>query len=129
MIEIYQALTADFVAQAFGLPIAHENASYTPTPGTPWVRLRVFRGDTSAGDVAAATKEEAGFFQFTLHYPEGNGAITAHQQAQTIFDAYPLARRVSYGGETVRVTRWQLFDAKPDNGWFQVVGRIFYELE
>lgn len=127
MLKIDQALTGDFIAQAFGLPIAHENAGYTPTSGTPWVALRMFQGEQLPGDIAAGTTETNGFLQFVLHYPQGDGAIAAKTQAQTISDAYPLGRRVTYSGVTVRVTRFQLFESLPEDGWFKVVGRIFYE--
>lgn len=127
MLEAQQAYIGDFISQSFGLPIAHENANYEPTPGTAWVRLRCFPGQVVPGALNADAQETAGFWQFTLHYPTGEGAIGAKSQAQTIFDAYPLGRRVSYGGETFRVTALQQFDASPQGGWFQVVGRIFYE--
>lgn len=131
MLQIEQAFASDFIAQAFGLPIAHENANYEPTQGTPWVGLRVFQNALSAGDLSADAEvtETSGLFQFSLHYPQGKGAITAKTQAQTIFAAYPVGRRISYGGETVKVTGYQLFDATPRDGWFVVVGRITYELE
>ena len=129
MLELSQAFVDDFITQAFGLPIAHENESYEPTRGTTWVRLRMFPGQVVAGDVNADTLETAGFFQVTLNYPSGEGAIPAKQQLQTIFNAYPLGRRVSYSGESARVTSHQQFDASNESGWFQVVGRIFYEKE
>ena len=126
-LESQQAFVADFIAQSFGLPIAHENANYTPTPGTAWVRLRTFTGDITAGSISADISEGGGFLQFELNFPEGVGAMTAKIQLQTIFDAFPLSRRVSYGGESFRVTALQQFDASPQGGWFQVVGRIFFE--
>lgn len=127
MLKIDQALTGDFIAQAFGLPIAHENVKYEPTPGTPWVGIRVFQGESLAGDMAVNTTEDKGFLQFVLHYPEGEGAIASKTTAQTILDAYAIGRRVTYSGVTIRVTRNQMFEALPEDGWFKVIGRIFYE--
>lgn len=129
MIEPQQAFLSDFIAQGFGLPIAHENEDYKPTPGTPWVRVRMFPAQTVSGAGNGGALEQAGFFQFTLNYPVGKGAVDAKLQAQTIFTAYPISRRVSYGGVSVRVTAYQQFDAAPESGWFRVVGRIFYEME
>lgn len=129
MLEAQQAFVSDFIGQAFGLPIAHENANYEPTPGAAWVRLRCFPGQVVPGAIDAGQPESSGFWQFTLHYPLGEGAIGAKAQAQTIFDAYPLGGRVSYGGSTFQVTAQSQFDASPQGGWFQVVGRIFYEKE
>ena len=129
MIEAQQAFVSDFITQAFGLPIAHENVTYEPTQGTPWVRVQSFPGAAFAGDVNADTTEQPGFFQFSLFYPEGEGAMPAKLKAQAIFDAYPIGRRLTYGGKRVRVTSYQQFDTAPQGGWFQVVGRIFYEKE
>ena len=128
MLKANQALVNDFIDQAFGLPIAHENAKYTPAPGTAFVRLRVFQNAENAGDIGVDTRQSSGFLRCTLHYPLGEGAITARATAQTIFDAYPIGRRITYSAETVTVQSVQLFDASPQGGWFQVVGRIFYEL-
>lgn len=125
MLEIEQGLVSDFIAQAFGLPIAHENADYTPTPGTAWVALRVFQNPIDPTGLADLS-ETTGLFQFTLHYPAGEGAIPAKAMAATIFDAYPLRRRITYSGQTIQVVRYELFDASPQGGWFQVVGRIYY---
>ena len=129
MLTIDQAFVNDFITQAFGLPIAHENANYTPTKGTAHVILRMFQNADEAGDLAVDTTETTGLFQFSLRYPPGEGAIAAKTQRNTIFAAYPIGRRITYGGNTVRVTGRSPFDNAPVEGWYQVVGRIFYELE
>lgn len=124
-LRTYQAFVDDFIDQAFGLPIVHENDDYTPTKGTPWVRLRVFENETLPVGLASVN-DTTGFYQFTLHYPTGEGAIAARSQAQTILDAYPLRRLFSYSGQQVEVTGTSIFDASPIDGWYQVVGRINY---
>lgn len=128
MLEAVQAFTSDFIAQAFGIPIAHENDDYTPPGGVAFVELRTFTNALSP-DLSAGLFETSGFFQFSLNFPSGTGGIAARSQAETIFAAYPLGRRVSYGSRSFRVTSTELFDAAPQDGWFKVVGRIFYELE
>jgi len=125
MLEIEQGLVSDFITQAFGLPIAHENDDYTPTKGTPWVRLRVFQNPIEPVGINDLS-ETTGVFQFTLHYPLGAGAITAKSQADTIFAAYPLRRRITYSGQVILVTGQHVLSAAPIDGWFQVVGRIEY---
>lgn len=123
--KIDQAFVSDFIAQAFGLPIAHENAEYTPTAGTPYVELRVFHNETLPADLST-TNDTTGVFQFTLRYGEGNGAIPAKLQRDTIFAAYPIGRRLTYSGETVTIKGHEPFDATPEQGWFKVVGRISF---
>lgn len=129
MLETEQAFVQDFTAQAFGLPVAHENTDYTPQAGQAWALLRCFPNEEVADSVDATTTATDGLWQFTLHYPLGEGAIPAKAMRQTIFDAYPVGRRLTYGGQSVVVTAVNPFDAAPQGGWFQVVGRIFYQAE
>lgn len=124
-LKIDQAFTGDFIAQGFGLPIAHENDGYEPTPGTPYVALRIFANAVLPYTIGTHD-DTTGLFQFSLNYPEGNGAIPAKTKAETIFAAYPVGRKLAYGGQLIHVTGHQRFDASPADGWFRVVGRINY---
>ena len=124
-IKIDQAFTSDFMAQSFGLPIAHENAEYDPSPGVAFVEIKCFPNEESALDLDS-TNQTTGFFQFILRYPEGSGAITAKAMRQTIFDAYPIGRVLTYSGQTVDIAERYPFDAVPEDGWFRVSGRINY---
>lgn len=125
MLAIEQAFISDFIAQAFGLPIAHENADYEPTPGTPYVELRMFPNDARAADLAT-TNRTTGLMQFTLFYPEGEGAIPAKLKRQDVFDAYPVGRVLTYSGQRVTITGQSPFNAYPQDGWFKVIGRLSY---
>lgn len=124
-LKVYQAFVSDFITQAFGLPIAHENDDYTPTKGTAWVQLRVFLNAIERVGLSD-TDDITGAYQFTLHYPLGEGAIPARTQAEAIFAAYPNRRRFTYSGQQVEITGSELFSAAPDDGWYQVVGRIYF---
>lgn len=125
MLKIEQALVDSFIRCHFSLPIAHENADYTPTPGTPWVSLKVFQNQVSPTGIADQS-DTTGVFQFSLYYPLGQGAIPAKSQAETIFAAYPLRTSITYSGQVVTITGQELFDAAPFDGWFRVVGRLEY---
>ena len=121
----YQALIDDFVGQAFGLPIAHENAAYVPTQGTAWVALRVFENEILPVGLNSVN-DTTGVLQFTLYYPDGAGAFDARSMADTIFSAYPVRRLFARSGQQVEITGTDTFDAAPENGWFKLVGRINY---
>lgn len=127
-LKIEQAFLFDFRMKAFGLPIAYENADYKPTPGNAYVRVRHFPNEETAADLND-TNETNGFFQFTLYYPTGAGAIPAKTMRQTIFDAYPIGRRLTYSGQKVVVTATSPFSAYPEDGWFKVAGRVFYKAD
>jgi len=124
-VKIDQAFISDFQGQSFGLPIAYENAGYEPTPGTEYVALWVFQNTISPADLDD-TDEVTGVFQFTLRYPEGKGAIPAKAMADTIFAAYPAGRRITYSGQAVTITGKERVEAMPEDGWFKVVGRLYF---
>lgn len=123
--KVDQAFVSDFITQAFGYPIAHEGTAYDPTPGTPYVALRVFANEVSALTVAD-TDETTGAFQFTLSFPEGEGAMPAKLAADTIFAAYPVGRKLTYSGQVVHITGRHRLEVGAYDGWFRVAGRINY---
>jgi len=124
-VKIDQALVDHFIDQSFGLPIAHENANYTPSPGTEYAEVRTLPNDVLPADLAT-NNDTTGVFQFILRYPEGVGAIPAKTQADTIFAAYPIGGRIAYSGQSLTVTGHSRPDAVPEGGFYKVVGRIFY---
>ena len=125
MLELEQAFTLDFELQQFGLPIAYENVNFSQTPGQAYAEIKVFPAEVIGGDLSS-TNETTGFFQFVLRFPDGVGAIPAKRQAQTIFDAYPVGRVLTYGGQRLTITSHQRPTAAPEDGWFKVVGRAYY---
>lgn len=125
LLKIDQGLVSDFVAQSFGLPIAHENADYKPTAGTAFVSLINFPNDVRPVGLAD-TDEMDGVLQFILYYPVGKGAIEAKTKAQAIFDAYPAGREITYSGVTLYIQGHERASAIPEDGWYKVRGLIYY---
>lgn len=124
-VKIEQAFLSDFIAGDFGLPVHHENTEYAPEPGSPWVSVKMFENPVTAFTVADHDETD-GFFQFTLHYPEGEGAMPAKAKCEEVFAAYPIGRRVTYDGQAAHVTARHRVDVGPQGGWFMVTGRIIY---
>lgn len=124
-IKIEQGLIDHFIDQSFGLPIAHENDDYTPTAGTAYVALKVFPNEETGLDITN-TNQTTGFFQFTLRYPVGAGAMTAKTMRESIFAAYQVGQTITYSGQQITITGRYAFDAAPEDGWFKVIGRINY---
>lgn len=123
MINIDKGLVSAFVAGGFGLPIAHENAPYTPTANTAYVALQVLHNPAGAFDLGS-TNEVTGIFQFDLRYPASRGAIEAKQMRDDIFTAFPIGREITYSGQVTRVTGLHAVSNRVDGGWFLVIGRI-----
>jgi len=125
MLEIEQAFTADFIAQGFGLPIAHENSGFEPVAGTPYVELTMFPNDETGASLAHRNETD-GFFQFVLRYPENGGAITAKTMRETMLAAYPVARILTYGGQKVHITGQHGMRGINEGGWFRLTCAVFY---
>jgi len=122
-LSVDQALVQSFIDGAFGLPIAHENDSYTPTAGTPFAELRVLKNPTRLMTLADSDKT-TGFLQIALNYPAGDGAIAAKTKEQEISAAYPIGRAVTYAGQDVLIVGRQRANAAPQNGWYRLVIRL-----
>lgn len=126
VLKLDQALVTGFIAGAFGLPIAHENADYKPTGGTPFVALQNFPNEVGAVGLDD-TDEMTGVFQFILYYPVGKGAYDAKAKAQAVFDYFYVGRALTYSGETLYITGTERASAFPEDGWYKVRGLIYYE--
>ena len=127
-VKIDQALASRFITASFGLPIVHENAAYTPIPGTAYAEINVLTNDILASTVNGWT-DTTGVFQFILRYPEGKGAIAAKTQADTIFAAFAIGARETYSGQTLTITGHSRPTAVPEDGWFKVVGQVTYKAD
>ena len=126
LLKLDQALVSDFTAQAFGLPVAHENADYKPTPGAEFAQIKNFPNDVRPVGLAD-TDETDGVLQFILYYPVGKGAYDAKAKAQTIFDAYPIGRELTYSGVALHIRGHERASAFPEDGWYKVRGLIYYD--
>lgn len=126
-IKIDQALTQGFIDGAFGVQIAHENVNFEPTGGTPWVRLTVFRNPAAPDTMGSAGKDETiGLFQATLHYPEGEYAVTAKQKADEIMAAFAIGTKLSYDDQEVLITKKDRGTGYNEDGWFKLNLRFTY---
>lgn len=125
-ILIDDAFVTAFIDGAFGLPIAHENIDYNPSPGTAYAEIFVIpnpRTPLSLQDTDITT----GLFRVVLRYPVGDGSITAKTKAEAIIAAFPINSTVTAGGQSARVTRVMRDRGFPEDGWYKTVVTIFYE--
>lgn len=129
MVDLDQAFVDDFIDKSFGLPIAHENADCTPVTGTPYAEIFTVENDQEKLDFKD-TDINTGFFRVILRYQAGSGAIPCKQKADTILDAYPLARRMTYsdpGSTTIEITRKNRSFGVPEPGWYKQVLTIYFK--
>jgi len=124
-VKIDQALVSAFVTGAFGLPVAHENTSYEPTPGTAHVLLTVLRNPAQALSLGAGGMDETtGLLQATIRYPENAGAIAAKTKADELMGYFRIGRVFEHGGQRVQIVGKDRGTGRNQDGWYQLVTRF-----
>jgi len=134
-LAIDQAFLSKFIEADFGLPIVHENNSYEPVPGTPYVELLCLHNDLSIFSLDLTTETE-GIFRAILRYPTNEYSIGAKTMAETIFEEFPLGSVVSYGEVSSKILHHkrvtgafgkELTTTFPQEGWFKLVVSIMHK--
>lgn len=83
-------------------PTAWENASYTPTTGTPYQQVTLMRA-TPENPVQGIGFREQGFLQVSLYYPLNKGPGDAEAKAKALRDWFPKKLSLVHGGITVTI--------------------------
>lgn len=124
-LKIDQAFIEAFIDASFGLEIAYQNQSYTPTAETPYAELLNIPNNITALDLNDMNETD-GLFRVILRYPADTGAITAKTKAEAIMDAYPIGSSVSYSGQSARITAVNRQAGIVEEGWYVTVITITY---
>lgn len=126
-IKIDQCLTNAYIAGAFGLPIAHENADYTPTAGTAFAEIKVIRNEAVADTIGAAGEDETtGLFQVTLRYPVGAYSGAAKTKADEMMLYFLIGSTFTYSGQSVVITRKDRGTGRVEDGWYKLILRFTF---
>ena len=124
-VRIDQALTKRFIDSAFGLPIAHENAPYSPIAQTAYAELRVLQNDVTPANLKHSNESD-GVLRVILRYPAGKGAVAAKTMGDNIFSEFTIGQRITYSGATVIITSQQRQPGVQEDGWFVIVLSMAY---
>lgn len=126
-IKIDQALTQAYIDGAFSLPIAHENADYSPTAGTAYAEIKVIRNEAVPDTLGASGYDETtGLFQVTLRYPVGGYSITAKTKADEMMLYFSIGSTFTYSGQTVLITRKDRGAGYVEDGWYKLILRFTF---
>lgn len=118
-VEIDQALLSAFIAGNFGLPIAHENAGYTPKQGEAFVEVLINQNDITPFSLAGSNETD-GTMSVILWYPMDAGAISAKNKAAEIMTAFFIGRTLTYAGQRVTIKSQRRQPGAPENGWYKL---------
>jgi len=124
-VKIDQAFIQAFINGGFGLDIAHENLSYTPTAGTEYAQLINLPNDVTPLSLSGSDETD-GVFRIILYWPANQGAIQAKLKADEIISAFKIGTQVCYSDQCATVKRTAKVQGVPEDGWYKLVISISY---
>jgi hypothetical protein len=124
-IKIDQALIANFIAANYGMPIASENLTYTPIPGTAYAELTVVPTDR-LGQSFKETDELTGTFRVILRFPENESSGPSKSMADLILTTFKVGSAHTYEGVTARMRKTNREPGYPEDGWYKTVLTMSY---
>jgi hypothetical protein len=124
-IKIDQAFIFEFIAGAFGLPIAFENDGYEPVQGTPYAQIKVKQNDTTKQTLNHSDVTD-GIFRIYLRYPAGSGAVAAKTKAEEIIAYFAPGNRIGYGGQSVLIESTARKEGIQNNNWYEIIITLSY---
>jgi hypothetical protein len=124
-LKIDQAFVTEFIAGAFGLPIAHENVDYEPVQGTPYAEINVLPNNTTKLTLNNSNETD-GIFRIHLRYPTGKGAISAKTKAEEIIAYFAPGNRIGYGGQSVLILGTDRKQGIQNENWYEIIVTLTY---
>jgi hypothetical protein len=129
MASIYDDIRASLevhLSQVVGIPeIAHENVSYSPTTGTPFVQPKfVPVSRRSAVRGLSPQQRYEGVFRVFCYVPEGNGPSASDNLANLVIDAFDATTDITLGGTRVSVDYADRGNGFVDSPWYYTVVNI-----
>jgi hypothetical protein len=124
-IKIDQAFIFEFIAGAFGLPIAFENDGYKPVQGTPYAEIIVLPNDVSKYTQNGSNITD-GIFRIHLRYPSGSGAVAAKTKAEEIIAYFAPGNSIGYSGQSVLIEKTARKEGIQNNNWYEIIITLSY---
>ena len=110
---------------SLGLPIAHENANFTPPDDSPWLAVYMLPGqDDSLMKDALGLDQANGIFQISIYAPSGTGGGLSQRTADTILQYFKHGRTLAqntYISSSARNT------GRNADGWYIIDVSINYQ--
>lgn len=97
----------DHLKTISGLPaLAQENAKFTPTVGTPYLREQDYSGMTQAPTLAAdGFQRKDGLYRVGVFVPKGNGKFNALAYCDLIIAGFARGTVLAHAGQKVRIEK------------------------
>lgn len=125
--KLYQAIAARLADLSPAVPTSWPGVKFTPTTGSPWIRLSFNLVRVSALSLDNACDEFRGLAQVSVFWPPGEGLVAPMGLAETIKALFPRDSDLTYDGQALQITLPPAIGPaiiEPD--WIQVPVSIYF---
>jgi hypothetical protein len=131
--ELREALTGRFASMGLGIHIVYPNTEYTPTIGTPYLRLDILANQPNAVTLGrSGLDEHTGVLQASLFFPKSATDFPVLRMADLIDTALQQFVRGQYlisGATSVRLTSIGIGSTQPEEAWYMQPVNISYRAQ
>jgi len=118
-LNIHKALTQSVIDLALGLPIAQENKDFDPETqgGNEYISINILYDEQNT--VTKTDLDDVnGFLQISHFVKSGSSVAVTYGLVDTLNAAYPHARKIISGTQTVNVQNIEVNKQGNVNGWY-----------
>lgn len=123
-------VTAYKAAVAPELPTAYEAKDFTVPSKAAWARVVNFPADKYVNSLGDGGDDlTVGFFQIDYFVPENTGTSALHSYADATLTYFKNGRRLTYGGQEVKIRRTSLSPIRRDDASasFRITLTIYWD--
>ena len=118
-LNIHKALTQSVINLGLGLPIANENIDFDPETqgGNEYISINILYDEQNT--VTKTDLDDVnGFLQISHFVKSGSSVAVTYGLVDTLNTAYPHARKIISGTQTVNVQNIEVNKRGNVNGWY-----------
>lgn len=122
IVAVETALELRLQAMPNALPIAWEDASYTPVTGVAYLKVHHLHNTPRDKYLEGGSAELVGIFQVTVVHPAGKGKVAAKQLAERVAAVFAPVQELEAGNHTIALNQTPaIATGMPDDGgWYEV---------
>lgn len=126
-LAIHKAITQSVIDLALGLPTAYENSGFDPevSGGNSYLAISILFDDQVT--VSKTNLDDVnGFLQITNYTKSGSSVGAMYALVDALNAAYPHARKITSGTQTVNVQNVAVNKRGNTNGWYATDFTVYF---
>lgn len=124
-LAIHKALTQSIIDLALGLPIAHQNKSFSAKNRTSFIDVSILPASVEVIS-KDSLDEERGVYQISLYTKSNTNIATIYGIADTIAAYYIHGLELTSGTQKVFIDRTERNGGRNGEGWFIIDLSVYY---